>query len=375
MKPFIKHHILSILKSHEGSKSPMDSFLRYYFRDHRAIGSHDRKVICETLYTMIKEKALIDFFCAKPFSWENRLNAALKLDSLDPELKRQAPAHVQVSFPKFLYEKLKSSLGSSQVDNFCTTSNQEAPVTVRINPGKTTRQAFLKTLEEDGAKLATHSKLGITFPKKMNFFAWETFKKGHFEIQDEGSQLVAEMVDAKPGDHVLDYCAGAGGKTLGFAHKLKGKGQIYLHDIRSHALDNAKKRLKRAGVQNIQITDTKTLKKPRFKGKMDWILLDVPCSGSGTLRRNPEIKWKLSPEDFENLQKTQRTIFENALHFLKPHGKIVYATCSVFKEENEEQIAFFESQHGFKPTSAPFKSLPTPGGMDGFFCAVLERTT
>ncbi|PCI78374.1 SAM-dependent methyltransferase [Candidatus Aerophobetes bacterium] len=373
MKRFIKHHILTILKSHEDSPSPMDSFLRRYFREHHAIGSHDRKNICETLYTMIKQKGLIDFFCPKPFSWENRLATTLKLNSIPSDLIRQTPPHVQVSFPKFLYDKLTQALDVNVGHEFCYISNGIAPVTVRINPDKTSRQQFLETYKEDGVMPTKMSKLGVIFPKKMNFFSWDTFKEGHFEIQDEGSQLIAELMDVKKGDHVLDYCAGAGGKTLAFAHKMEGKGQIYLHDIREYALDSAKLRLKRAGVQNIQLTSTKTLKKKRFEKKMDWILLDVPCSGSGTLRRNPEIKWKLCQNDIDNLIQSQRLIFGNALHFLHPNGKIVYATCSVFKEENDEQIAFFEKTHGLKLLQEPFRSLPTHGGMDGFFCAVLGR--
>lgn len=350
----------------------MDSFLRRYFRDNRAIGSHDRKEICQNLYTMIKQKALIDFFCPKPLSWENRLMTTLKLDRIDKRLIAKTPLHIQASFPKHLYEKFIAALPKAKGHETCLVCNEEAPVTIRINPEKTTRKAFVELIKDRDPTPTTHSPWGITFPKKLDFFSWPSFKQGHFEVQDEGSQLIAELIDAKPGDHVLDYCAGAGGKTLAFAHKLEGKGQIYLHDIRDHALANAKLRLKRAGVQNIQITPTKTLKKPRFKHKMDWVLLDVPCSGSGTLRRNPEIKWNLKQEDLDNLIKTQRAIFENALHFLHPNGKIVYATCSLFEEENEAQIAYFEKTYGVKREGKPFKSLPTSGGMDGFFAVVLS---
>ena len=373
MKGFIKHHILAILRTQDKSFSPMDSFLRRYFRENRAVGSHDRKEICETLYTMIKQKALIDFFCPKPLSWENRLQTTLRLDSIDPYLIKKTPLHIQASFPKFLYDKFIHTLSAKAGHETCLISNGIAPVTARINPAKTTREEFLQECSEYNPTATKQSPLGVTIPKKLDFFSWPIFKQGHFEIQDEGSQIVADFMKVKSGDHVLDYCAGSGGKTLAFAHKMEGKGQIYLHDIRDHALANAKIRLKRAGIQNAQLTTTKVLKKKRFEKKMDWILLDVPCSGSGTLRRNPEIKWKLSQDDLDQLVQTQRDIFENALHFLKPNGKVVYATCSIFKEENENQIAYFEEQYGLKRESKPFQSLPTQGGMDGFFTAVLSR--
>ena len=200
----------------------------------------------------------------------------------------------------------------------CLICNEEAPVTIRINAAKTTREAFLAAHKAYLPTSTSHSKLGITFPKKLNFFSWESFKQGHFEVQDEGSQIVAEFVKAKKGDHVLDYCAGSGGKTLAFAYKMEGKGQIYLHDIRKHALESAKIRLKRAGIQNAQLTDTKTLKKKRFEKKMDWILLDVPCSGSGTLRRNPEIKWNLSQENLDTLVQRSTRYFRKRIAFFKP---------------------------------------------------------
>jgi len=184
------------------------------------------------------------------------------------------------------------------------------------------------------------------------------FKAGFFEIQDEGSQLIANHVTASPGDHILDYCAGSGGKTLAFAPKMKNKGQIYLYDIRPYTLIEAKKRLKRAGIQNAQLLDDKKLKKRGLHSRMDWVLLDVPCSGTGTLRRNPDMKWKLTPETFTRLVEEQRKIFDSAFKFLKPNGKIVYATCSVFPEENEEQIATFIEKYGLKLLHTPFLSFP-----------------
>ena len=199
----------------------------------------------------------------------------------------------------------------------------------------------------------------------------EEFQQGLFEVQDEGSQLVADLVNPKPQDHVLDFCAGSGGKTLGFAHKLKGTGQIYLYDNRPQALSQAKKRLQRAGIQNAQII-TQEKQWASLIGKMDWILLDVPCSGSGTIRRNSDMKWKFCPQQLQDLIAEQRKIFERALLYLKKEGKIVYSTCSLFQEENADQIEYFQKHFPIELVQEPSSWLPQKGGMDGFFAAVCK---
>ena len=213
--------------------------------------------------------------------------------------------------------------------------------------------------------------MGIQFQQKANFFAMEEFKEGLFEIQDEGSQLLADLIAANPQQKVLDYCAGSGGKTLGFAHKLRGKGQIYLYDIRPLALKQAKKRLLRAGIQNAQLILNDKQWKP-LKKSMDWILLDVPCSGSGTLRRNPDLKWKFKADQMGTLIQEQRNIFEKSLPYLKRGGSIVYSTCSLFQEENEKQIEYFLEHFPFELDGEPSCWLPQKGGRDGFFGAVLK---
>jgi 16S rRNA C967 or C1407 C5-methylase (RsmB/RsmF family) len=165
---------------------------------------------------------------------------------------------------------------------------------------------------------------------------------------------------------VLDYCAGAGGKTLAFAHLLQQTGQIYLHDIRPAALQEARKRLNRAGVQNVQFSISPTL-----KGKMDWVIVDVPCSGTGTLRRNPDLKWKFETMDLEKLMGEQQAIFQEALSYLHPEGHIVYMTCSILPHENEHQIQYFQKTFDLEVVEI-FQTLPLLNGMDGFFAAVLK---
>ena len=213
----------------------------------------------------------------------------------------------------------------------------------------------------------------IIFNKKINFFGTEEFKQGLFEIQDEGSQNVAALVKAKPGQHFIDYCAGAGGKALAIAPSMDNKGQIYLHDIRNYPLQQAKKRLKRAGIQNAQIIEAGSAKLRKLKRSADWVFVDTPCSGSGTWRRNPTMKWDYKEGMIETLVGQQRTIFEKALSFMKPEGHIVYATCSIFPEENQQQIEHFTSLYDLEVVGKPFQSLPTPNGMDGFFGAILKK--
>lgn len=373
MRNFRDHHLLNILQTFDESTLPLDVFLSKFFREHKSIGSKDRAYICERIYLLIRWKSLIDQSCSYPLTWEKRLEVIQKepIEKLLTDSK--LPKETLCSFPKFLFDQLEKSLGPQKAFKFCIDSNESAPLTIRCNPSKISRDSLFDLWKGlHPIKKTEESKLGITFSKRINFFELKEFKEGFFEVQDEGSQLVALCVKAKQGDHVLDFCAGSGGKTLAFAHQMEGKGQIYLYDIRSHALVEAKKRLKRAGIQNVQILDKDKLKKNGMKSRMDWILLDVPCSGTGTLRRNPDMKWRYKENTVENLVAEQRKIFEESLKYLAPNGKIVYATCSVLKEENEDQIEYFLKTYNLK-LEETFKSVPSPGKMDGFYAATLSK--
>lgn len=371
MKGFRKYHLLKILLDSEKGSLPIDAFLRDYFRMNKAVGSKDRQEICEKLYGMIRWRGLIDAQCKKPISWEDRLAV---FENFPVDTLAGFPPHVRVSFPKFFYDHLVNAYGEERAIELCLNSNDQAPTMVRVNLLKSSREElFNKWKEEYNVSLCKYSSAGIIFHKKINFFGLPEFKEGFFEIQDEGSQLVASHMKVSLDDHVLDYCAGSGGKTLAFAPQMENKGQIYLYDIRPRALIEGKKRLKRAGIQNAQILNEKKLNKKGMKGRMDWILLDVPCSGTGTLRRNPDMKWKLKPETITRLALEQKKIFHEALQFLAPNGKIVYATCSILPEENEEQIAYFMKEYDLKLEAPFFQTFPKNGEMDGFFCASLSR--
>jgi 16S rRNA C967 or C1407 C5-methylase (RsmB/RsmF family) len=254
-------------------------------------------------------------------------------------------------------------------------SNEAAPTTVRINRGKTSREELLeKWADSYDVRPCEQSADGIVFEKKCNFYVLPEFKQGLFSVQDEASQLVAALVEASPGDHVLDYCAGSGGKALAFAYQMEGKGQLYLHDIRPRALVEAKQRLARAGIQNSQLVQADSPALKKLKKKCDWVLVDAPCSGTGTLRRNPDMKWRFSGEMVARLVGQQRQIFEQALSFLKPGGTIVYATCSILPQENQEQVEHFVATYDLEMEEPLFQSFPESGKMDGFFACRLRRS-
>lgn len=371
---FRRNHILNLLNSYEEQHLPLDLFISLYFRKHKALGSKDRAFVADTIYGMVRWKGLLDHLCTSAVNWDRRLGIYEKINPVDYLAYDDIPIDVRLSFPKPLFDLIINSHGNEKGAELCRISNFPAPTTVRINPLKTTREEMLKKWRNSYSVYpCTSSEFGIIFPKKINFFSLPEFKEGLFEVQDEGSQLLAALVKASPGQQVLDYCAGSGGKTLAFAYQLAGKGQIYLHDIRSHALLESKKRLKRAGIQNAQLVQAEDPKFKKLKKKMDWVLVDAPCSGTGTLRRNPDMKWKFSPDYFLKQLGQQRLIFEKALSFMHPEGKIVYGTCSLLKEENQEQLDHFMKTYNLQVEGSILQTLPTEGGMDGFFGVVLKH--
>lgn len=337
---FREYHLYQILESFSFNL-PLDVHLNRYFRSHKSLGSKDRSFLSETIYTQMRQ--------SKPAFYTG-------------------PVHAEALCPTPIYDKLSVAYGPQEALSICRASIERAPVTLRINPLKTTRSHLLdrwKPLYNVSA--CRRSPLGIQFHQKINFSQLPEFREGLFEVQDEASQLMALLVAPTPGQHILDYCAGAGGKTLAFAHQTEGKGQIYLHDIRPQALSEAKKRCRRAGIQNVQFK-TSLPATP----KMDWILVDAPCTGSGTYRRNPDLKWKFSIEMLERILQEQRSIFKEALTFLKPQGKIVYVTCSVLSEENEQQAAYFCDVFDLQ-IEKHLRTLPGEEGMDGFYGVILSR--
>ncbi len=373
-RPFREHHLLEILSSFEKQTLPLDVFLRNYFRAHTAVGSKDRKEICDAIYGMVRWRALLDHVAQKPLNWETRYRAFTQFSPSELQSDTTIPTHIRASFPKAFYQLLADSLGEEKAFEFCISCNEPAPTTVRANLLKTTREALLEKWKGKYKVFpCKHSNTGICFEEKINFFGTEEFKGGLFEIQDEASQLIAELIAIAPSQRFLDYCAGSGGKSLAIAPKLQGSGQLFLHDIRPFALLEARKRLKRAGIQNAQPLPFDSPNKNTIKERMDWVLVDAPCSGTGTLRRNPDMKWKFEEQMLQRLVAEQRQIFEGAMAYLKPGGHIVYATCSVLPQENTQQAAYFLERYPLKQVGEPFSTFPHPGEMDGFFGIVFKK--
>ncbi len=373
--PFRLRHLFSLLDFCMEQELPLDLVISRYFKLRKSLGSKDRAFVAEAIYGMMRWITLIDFFCEENASWEKKWEIYQTLDIPTLIKDTSIPEHIRFGFPKDLYDLILKSHGIEKGQEICLASNAPAPTTVRVNLLKTDRETLLSQWSEKyQISACSRSSTGIVFHKKINFFELPEFRQGLFEVQDEGSQLISELMQVEPGQQVLDYCSGSGGKTLAFAPKMEKRGQIFLHDIRKKILLEAKKRLRRAGVQNSQIVnpdDEPKLKK--LKKQMDWVLADVPCSGIGTLRRNPDMKWKFSEEMLTRLVGQQRTIFEKALSYMKPEGHIVYATCSILNEENQQQIDHFVKTYDLEIVGETFQSIPHEGRMDGFFATVLRK--
>lgn len=372
--PYREYHLFNLLDAYSQQTLPLDLFISHYFRDHSALGSKDRAFIADNVYALVRWQGLLDYL-ASSFSWKDRYQVYLTADFDQLQNREDIPLSTRVSFPHLLFDLFVKSYGIEKAHELCLVCNTPAPTTVRANTLKIKSDDLIKRWQEIyDVSPTSHSPDGIIFHKKINFFQLDEFKEGLFEVQDEGSQLLAHLMQIQPGQQVLDYCAGSGGKTLAFAPAMQGKGQIYVHDIRPFALQEARKRLRRAGIQNHQILLPDSSHLIKLKKKMDWVLVDAPCSGTGTLRRNPDMKWKFDADMLTRLVGQQRTIFEKALSFVKPNGYIVYATCSILKEENQHQLEHFLSTYPLKLEGEVFQTLPTRGGMDGFFGVVLKRT-
>lgn len=281
------------------------------------------------------------------------------------------------SIPDWLDEMGETFLGEKW-DKELDTLNEQAKVVIRANSLKISREDLMNRLREEG--IETYAPKGykdaLVLAKRQNMFRSPTFKEGLFEIQDASSQLVAAALEAAPGMRVIDACAGAGGKSLHLAALMENKGRILSMDLEEWKLKNTKLRARRAGVSIIEpkvIEGNKTIK--RLKGTADRLLLDVPCSGLGVMKRNPDTKWKLSPESIERVLGIQQEIIQNYSTMVKPGGVMVYATCSILPLENQDQIAaFLNSDRGQNfEMMEDQKVLAHESGFDGFYIAKLKR--
>jgi 16S rRNA (cytosine967-C5)-methyltransferase len=279
------------------------------------------------------------------------------------------------SFPDWMDEMGVKELGK-QWNKEAEALNLTAPVVIRVNLLKTTKEQLVASLASRDIK--THviegCKDGLRLDQRQNLFITPEFKEGLFEVQDASSQLVVPFLQIEPGMRVIDACAGAGGKTLHMAAVMGNKGRIISMDTEQWKLDEMKKRGRRAGVSTVEprlIEGPKTIKK--LADSADRLLLDVPCSGMGVLKRNPDAKWKLDAGFIERLQHTQQEIVSNYSSMVKVGGKMVYATCSIFPSENEKQVEKFLAAHPNFELEEMKTILPSESGFDGFFMARMKR--
>lgn len=252
--------------------------------------------------------------------------------------------------------------------------NEPAKVVLRTNTLKINSLELVRLLAGEGIETEILEQAALVLTKRANVFQSASFKNGLFEVQDAASQQVAPFLTVEPGMRVVDACAGAGGKTLHLACLMGNKGKIIALDTEAWKLTELEKRARRAGVSNVEtrlIDSSKTIK--RLHDSADRLLLDVPCSGLGVLRRNPDTKWKLTPQFIENLKVTQQEILSNYSKMLRVGGKMVYATCSILPSENEAQVQWFLSKEGDRFRKLESKMISPSDGFDGFYMALLER--
>ncbi|MEM7647043.1 MAG: methyltransferase domain-containing protein, partial [Pseudomonadota bacterium] len=282
---------------------------------------------------------------------------------------------IKHAVPDWLYQLMQNELGVS-CDEILAGLNQPNKVVVRTNISKTHRNQLLSDFQKEDflAQPLLNSEVGLFFKDRVNVFRSSLFKKGHFEVQDGSSQMVAPFLDIQEGHRVIDACAGAGGKTLHIADRLKNRGKVIALDIHQWKLDQLKLRARRNSYSNIEmrlIEGSKTIK--RLKESADRLLLDVPCSGLGVLRRNPDTKWKLTEDSLSELKNLQAEILQNYSAMLKPGGKMVYATCSLLPSENEKQVEKFLKNNSHFSLLKRKTIYPCRDGYDGFFMALLAK--
>ncbi|MCP4977140.1 MAG: RsmB/NOP family class I SAM-dependent RNA methyltransferase [Maribacter sp.] len=363
-------------------------------------GSRDRGFIAETTYDIVRWKRLYAEIAEvkAPFSRANLFRlftvwAVLRGIDL-PDWKQLEPVpsrrikgkfdelskirKYRESIPDWLDELGEKALGDKLWTDEITALNKQADVVLRVNTLKTTRERLRKALLDEGivAEPIKGYINALKLNERANVFTTKSFKDGLFEVQDASSQLVSQFLEVKPGQRVVDTCAGAGGKTLHLAALMENKGQLIALDIYENKLKELKRRARRNGAHNIEprhINSTKVIKK--LHDNVDRVLIDAPCTGLGVLRRNPDAKWKLQPDFLEKITKTQQDLLRSYSKMVKSGGKMVYATCSILPQENAMQVkSFLASEEGKEFTMAKEKKVfASKSGFDGFYMALLER--
>ena len=379
------------------------------------MGARDRGDAAEAVYGVLRARRLLEHVVGtSPASSEDLIAAQLLIGrglsarALEDmgyagdarglaerarRLDRSAlPLAVRASLPDWLAERWVEELGESETEALAAALAAPASVDLRVNSLKATRDEVIAALASEGfgAEPTPLSPFGLRLRKRAPLFQTQAFRKGLFEVQDEGSQLVSLLVDPQPRERVVDLCAGGGGKTLHLGALMSNSGTVYAMDTHARRLEEARKRLARASLHNVRLVALESENDAhvkRLRGSIDRVLVDAPCSGTGTLRRNPDAKWR--GIDLPQLVETQRRILDAAAELLRPGGRLVYATCSLLRDENEGAVeAFLERASRFArvPVGPILERLkvalpdlpqdlrlyPHRHGTDGFFAAVLQ---
>ncbi len=401
------------------STRPADKHMESYFREHRNMGVRDRGFVAETVYGCLRRRRFLEYIAGENPSphmlvyadllasqgWSARAltDAGLAQESANALVtrlrtldKNTLPLNIRTNLPDWLLERLLAQLGETETVALADALNQPATLDLRANTLKADRDTVARHLADEGFPVepTPYSPLGLRRRERAPLFNTASFKAGECEVQDEGSQLACLLLEARRREMVVDFCAGAGGKTLQIGALMANTGTLYAFDVSQKRLDSLKPRVKRAGldiVRTVTIAHERDARVQRLHGKIDRVLVDAPCTGTGTLRRNPDIKWR--PIDLPDINALQQRILTAAAQMVKPGGRLVYITCSLLKEENEGIVNYFLSQH------PEFHSLPAaqilarqhiPDGLvnvdehalrlyphrqgtDGFYAIALER--
>lgn len=355
---------------------PADAVVSRFFRDNRGLGPRERATLAETVYTVLRKKLLFDHMAPSGSGPRERRLAILGfygprdfllgaltdqerkwLEQCDGVTADDLMERHRHNLPEWLVQPLKDQLGAGFWPLVESLSNA-APLDLRVNALQDKRADVQKELAKAGIKAVPtpYSPWGLRIDGKPALAKLDVFTRGAVEVQDEGSQLLALLLDAKRGEMVVDFCAGAGGKTLAIGATMRNTGRLYAFDVSGHRLDALKPRLARSGLSNVHpaaIAHERDDRIKRLAGKIDRVLVDAPCSGLGTLRRNPDLKWRQSPQSVEELVAKQTAILASAARLLKSGGRLVYATCSILPQENEAIADAFTAAHpDFVPLDA-----------------------
>ncbi|TAH10556.1 MAG: RsmB/NOP family class I SAM-dependent RNA methyltransferase [Curvibacter sp.] len=400
---------------------PADAIVSRFFRDNRGLGPRERATLAETAYTVLRKKLLFDHLAPSGSGPKERRMAILgfygpgdflrsaltdqeknwldQCEAVKPEDLMERHRH---NLPEWLVQPLKDQLGEEfwpLVEHL----NLGAGLDLRVNTFKAKRADVQKELQQAGIKAVPtpYSPWGLRIAGKPALNKNEAFVRGDFEVQDEGSQLLAMLLDAKRGEMVVDFCAGAGGKTLAIGASMRSTGRLYAFDTSAHRLDSFKPRMARSGLSNVHpaaIAHERDDRVKRLSGKIDRVLVDAPCTGMGTLRRNPDLKWRQNVQAVEEMAVKQAAILQSAARMVKSGGRLVYATCSVLPQENEAIAEAFAAANpdfvplpagevlaGIKVENAPslcvggadgqlyLRLWPHRHATDGFFAAIWQK--